>query len=94
MIVCLGPSGQRLSRLGLCWKRSSTPIANAMNFARRTVSTFMRDMARVAAKGDSRLEATMLAAFCIPGVWRLLRPVLNGLDNRPGRLYSFIACKP
>jgi len=30
----------------------------------------------------------------VPGVWPMARTLLAASDNRPGRLYSFVACKP
>lgn len=45
--------------------------------------------------GDKQLmRRTLATAFAVPRTWAFGRTLLRMLDNRPGRLYSFIAVRP
>ncbi|MFN9451330.1 MAG: class I SAM-dependent methyltransferase [Rubrivivax sp.] len=68
------------------------PFDSVINFAPHTLSSLQAEMALRAGRrlpGSAALLRTLL-----PPLWPLLRPLLNGVDNRPGRLYSFVAMRP
>lgn len=69
------------------------PFDSAINLAPRTVDSIQTELALRASfglPGVGRLLRTVIAA---PPIWRATRSVLRRLDNRPGRLYSFVATK-
>lgn len=71
-----------------------SPLASAVNFAPHTLKTLQRE---VAAKMTRRLPAAahlVVTAISLPPIWSLIRPLLDCVDHRPGRLYSFVAKRP
>ena len=71
-----------------------TPLESPINFAPYNLSSLQNELAqRIGAKfwGATIIIKNVLA---IPGMWLLLRSILKRLDNRPGRLYSFVAERP
>jgi len=70
------------------------PLASAINYAPHTLATMKRELARIVAAGVPGLESVVYTILRLPGVWQLIRPGLQLVDARPGRLYSFVACKP
>lgn len=71
-----------------------TPLESPINFSPYTLPSLQKELAqRVGAKF---FGATLIIKnlFAIPGMWFLLRSILKRLDNRPGRLYSFVAERP
>ena len=85
---------QAISDAGFRLLRTLAPLESPINYAPYDLRHLQRLIAdRVAAKlpPAGPLVAGLLR---VPGVWRLLWPMLQRVDHRPGRLYSFIARKP
>jgi len=72
--------------------RTLAPFDSPINFAPRSAASLR---AEIAQRASRRLPgaALMLRAVLMPA-WPLLRPLLNAVDGRPGRLYSFVADRP
>ena len=71
-----------------------SPLQSAINFAPYTLASLQAELAR---RVDARLPGTEALAcrlLGVPGVWPIARVLLDRVDNRPGRLYSFIARRP
>jgi len=71
-----------------------SPFANAINLAPSTPATILRELAERVSGGNLVLRRALVSAFAIPGAWAVVRTLLRVVDNRPGRLYSFIATRP
>ena len=70
------------------------PLDSPMNFATNTSAMLQGEVARRVAFGAPWLEALAETVLRLPGLWRFLLPVLRRLDQRPGRLYSFVCRRP
>jgi SAM-dependent methyltransferase len=68
------------------------PWDTAINYAPHTLNSLR---AELASRVGRRIPgaATIVQAM-LPLLWGVLRPLLNAVDRRPGRLYSFVAEKP
>ena len=66
-----------------------SPLESPINFAPNTVATLQAEVARrlVGASGFAALAESFLR---LPGIWRAVLPALRHIDDRPGRLYSFV----
>jgi SAM-dependent methyltransferase len=71
-----------------------TPWESPLNFAPYNLTTLKAEVARRLGRGVPGIECVMSILLDLPGGWRLSRKILNGFDNRPGRLYSFVATRP
>jgi SAM-dependent methyltransferase len=69
------------------------PFESAINYAPQTISTLKDEIAArlPAFAGSQRIMRSMLD---IPVVWPVARAAAAVVDNRPGRLYSFICRRP
>jgi SAM-dependent methyltransferase len=74
---------------GFRLKKSIAPFDSAMNIAPRTLDETRREIAGRFPVG----RAVILSLLKIPAIWHLATKLLRRLDNRPGRLYSFVADK-
>jgi SAM-dependent methyltransferase len=70
------------------------PLESAVNFAPHTLMTLQREVAAKATRGLPGADAMVAAAIGVPAIWSLVRPLLARMDQRPGRLYSFVANRP
>jgi SAM-dependent methyltransferase len=80
-----------ISNAGFVIDSTLAPFDSAINLAPYTDSTIRAALAaRVTGQWSTagKLVQRLLESNA---VWKLARPVLNRLDSRPGRLYSFIA---
>lgn len=68
---------------------SLAPFESAINFAPRTLRETREEIAARLPAGS----AVLSKALENPAIWSLAKMVLGRLDNRPGRLYSFVADK-
>jgi SAM-dependent methyltransferase len=68
---------------------SVAPFDSAMNIAPRTLNETREEIARRLPVGS----AVLSKALQNPAVWELTKMLLRRIDNRPGRLYSFVADK-
>jgi SAM-dependent methyltransferase len=81
-----------LSGAGFATVRALGPFDTPINFAPHSLASLH---AEIAARAGRRFPgSTSLLRALLPPLWPLVRPLLNRLDNRPGRLYSFIATRP
>jgi SAM-dependent methyltransferase len=67
------------------------PWDSAINFAPHTLDSLREELATRAGRLIPGTSAVLRALM--PPLWGLLRPLLNAVDRRPGRLYSFVATK-
>jgi len=75
-------------------ERVLAPLRSPINFAPHSIESLRRELAGRASLGVPAMaglwERLMRSEFC----WAVLSPLLELLDDRPGRLYSFVARKP
>lgn len=83
-----------LEGAGFCPIRLLTPLSSPINFAPRDTNAMRREVADRLALRLPFMRSIARGALATPGVWSILRPLLDRLDHRPGRLYSFVALKP
>jgi SAM-dependent methyltransferase len=70
-----------------------SPWRSPINFAPYDLDSLKDELAR---RGGLRIPAFVRAARAlldVPGVWPLTRRILEQVDHRPGRLYSFVAVR-
>ena len=67
------------------------PWDSAINYAPHTLQSLRAELAVRAGRKVPGARAVM--QVMLPPLWGLLRPLLNAVDRRPGRLYSFVATK-
>jgi len=80
-------SGFRLSNV-------LAPFDSVINLAPNTPESILEELARRVSGGSDALRRGLARAFRLPGTWPLIRRVLQSIDHRPGRLYSFVAIRP
>jgi SAM-dependent methyltransferase len=81
-----------IGHAGFYLKQSLAPLRSAVNYAPQTRRSLQSEVARrLAGAGGSAVVLEGLLR--LPGVWALLLPLMEQRDNRPGRLYSFVADK-
>ena len=70
-----------------------TPWQSPLNYAPHNLATLKAELVR---RGNHYAGIGYLAgvALGLPGVWSIMRRILDRVDKRPGRLYSFIATRP
>ena len=68
-----------------------SPWRSSLNFAPYTLATLKDALAQRVGCGHSSLRWCARALLAVPGVWPLVRALLEKVDHRPGRLYSFVA---
>ena len=69
------------------------PLRSSINLAPQTRRSVQREIARRLARGRNALEGALAGILAMPGAWALLLPLLERVDHRPGRLYSFVAVR-
>jgi SAM-dependent methyltransferase len=70
-----------------------SPWHSPLNYAPYTLTTLKAEVAHRVGRGVPGVGRMVSSLFELPGVWPLTRKILDWFDNRPGRLYSFIAVK-
>jgi SAM-dependent methyltransferase len=76
---------------GFSMQKIVGPLESPLNYAPYTLAGLQAEIAaRIDAKVFGAGKLTKLL-FAVPGIWPAIRIALGKLDNRPGRLYSFIA---
>lgn len=83
-----------LEGAGFCQIRVLTPLSSPINFAPRDTNAMRREVADRLTLGLPFVRSIARGALANPRVWGIMRPLLDRLDRRPGRLYSFVARKP
>ncbi|MDJ0661310.1 MAG: class I SAM-dependent methyltransferase [Crocosphaera sp.] len=76
---------------GFLMEQTLGPLESAVNFAPRSLKALQFEIANRVTRGLFGADAIVAAAIGVPAIWSLVRPALTRLDNRPGRLYSFVA---
>lgn len=71
-----------------------TPWQSPLNYAPYNLTTLKTEVARRVGRGVPGVGRAVHTMLEMPGVWPLARKVLDRFDNRPGRLYSFVATRP
>jgi SAM-dependent methyltransferase len=80
-----------LERAGFAKLDVISPWRNPLNFAPYTLDSLKDELARRASLRLPGLDRAARALLGLPGMWPLLRGILERVDHRPGRLYSFVA---
>jgi len=70
------------------------PLDSVINMAPYNQDSLQRKLARRVGWRVPGVSALISGLFRIPGAWPLTRMAMSLADNRPGRLYSFIADRP
>jgi SAM-dependent methyltransferase len=83
-----------LQKAGFQPIRVLTPLSSPINHAPRDTIALRREIADRIALRLPVVRSIAHGALALPGVWGIVRPLLDRLDHRPGRLHSFIAHKP
>jgi SAM-dependent methyltransferase len=70
-----------------------SPWHSPINYSPYSLPSLKVELAQRASLGITFLYHIIKFVLDIPGVWNIARYLLRKLDDRPGRLYSFIAEK-
>jgi SAM-dependent methyltransferase len=79
---------------GFRLNRVLKPMESPINLYPYTPRSFQRALAQRVAGGIPGVQMLLQLGLCVPGAWALARAILGRFDNRPGRLYSFMATRP
>jgi SAM-dependent methyltransferase len=79
---------------GFLIKRVIAPLESVMNTAPHNQDSLQREIAERVGRHVPGVSGCIAGLFRIPGAWPLARAAMTLIDNRPGRLYSFIAVRP
>jgi len=71
-----------------------SPWQSPLNYAPYSLATLKAEVARRVGRGVPGVGRMVNSLLELPGVWPLTRKILDWFDNRPGRLYSFVATRP
>ena len=80
-----------ISDAGFELEQVLAPLNSPINFAPYTLESLQAEVAQRIGRKLPGLTPLLRATFRLPGAWRLVRALLQLVDNRPGRLYSFVA---
>lgn len=67
------------------------PLRSPINLAPYTTRSFKLELAKRASSGSVHVERALSTVLNVPGIWPLARILIELIDRRPGRLYSFVA---
>lgn len=84
---------EALDAAGLVGLQVISPWHSPVNFAPYSLAGLQQELARRASFGIPIIGSLLAGMLRIPGVWPVARFLLARLDERPGRLYSFVARK-
>lgn len=70
------------------------PLESAINFAPYTVASLRAEVATRVSRGLPGVKQLVAGLLGVPPLWAVARRLLQGVDHRPGRLYSFVAVRP
>lgn len=82
-----------LEQAGFAIVEQLAPLESAINFAPQTVST-LKDEIAARVPVVAGLQRMFRSILDLPGAWPVARVAAALVDNRPGRLYSFICSRP
>jgi SAM-dependent methyltransferase len=81
-------------RAGFRQVRVVPPLASAINLAPSTPQSILQELAERFSGGHRLVRRALSGVFGVPGAWSVARTLLRLADDRPGRLYSFVAVRP
>ncbi len=84
---CIRSAGFRLERV-------LSPLRSPINFAPYSIESLQRELASRMSFGIPVAAGVWRRLMQSPPLWAGLQPLLEIVDRRPGRLYSFVARKP
>ena len=87
----LGEYKNALTGAGFRLERVFAPLRSPINLAPQSKRSVQREIARRISCGNEAVAGAARGLLALPGVWPLLVPLLERIDHRPGRLYSFVA---
>lgn len=67
------------------------PLRSPINFAPHTLDALQSEVAQRVGRKAHWLTQVVRTGLRLPGVWPVARALLERIDHRPGRLYSFVA---
>ena len=70
-----------------------SPWKSPMNFAPYSLESLKQELSLRVGQRLPGLKGISLLLLNLPGIWPLIRRLLETMDHRPGRLYSFIAVR-
>lgn len=71
-----------------------SPLGSAINYAPYTPEALKSEIAFRIVKNNHFLTNSVNMVLSNKYAWAIMRRLLDAIDNRPGRLYSFVAEKP
>lgn len=90
----LGQYVAAIEQSGFAHLKVVSPWQSPLNYAPHSLTTLKAELARRAGLDIPGVGRIVNALLELPGVWPLTRKILDRFDNRPGRLYSFVATRP
>lgn len=78
---------------GLQMAKVLDPFASPINFAPYSLKSLQQEIALRISRYLPYSAKVSVELMSVPLIWQIVRRILNLFDNRPGRLYSFIALK-
>jgi SAM-dependent methyltransferase len=82
-----------ISDAGFGLERTLKPFDSAVNYAPRTIADVRSEIGGRVFGAGSSLARIFAKALSLPIVWGLALRLLAKVDNRPGRLFSFVAVR-
>lgn len=82
-----------LERAGLHLQKVLDPFASPINFSPYKLDELQYEIANRAGRFFPSATGVLTRMLAMPQIWQLVRRFLPVFDNRPGRLYSFVAIK-
>lgn len=82
-----------LTAAGLKMLRVIKPLESSINFSPYTEMQLRIEIANRLSNSVPNLRGLAERILTTDSLWSIIRPILDHLDNRPGRLYSFVCQK-
>jgi ubiquinone/menaquinone biosynthesis C-methylase UbiE len=70
------------------------PFRSAINLYPHSLAGLQQEVARRVCFGNRLATRMLTAVISIPAIWWVVMRAMEAVDNRPGRLYSFVARRP
>jgi SAM-dependent methyltransferase len=83
-----------IERAGFTRLEVLAPLRSPINYAPHDQASLQGELAQRVGRRLPGAGAVLRAGLRLPGAWPLARALLERVDHRPGRLYSFIAVRP
>ena len=71
-----------------------SPLESAINYAPYTAVSLRAELAARITRGLPGAKQLVAGLLGLPPLWTVARSLLERVDHRPGRLYSFVAVRP